>query len=830
MRERIIRIGVLSVVFVLALHISSVFLNRGNEGTTADMAMATLPTISFVTEGKKVNLLAGHINEMNIPAMRDTITPLDKDGKVQGIVNVYEKEIDSLDYEVYSLDGEEKFLKKSGVPVEKSTEFSIGKALQEEQEGVLKITLHLENEQEIYYYTRVVSSKKLHIKECIDYAKMLHTNMLEGTNDDVVKKAMEANASGDNTTLQHVDIHSDLEHSMWGDLSPKLVSEVQYKILETKSAYTSILLSYQVKCVGDNNDEEFYDVEEFFRIRYADEEYYLFDYERQLQEIFDGSKVVLMSKGINLGMTTSDTQYKVNQEGSVVAFVQNKELWCYDKEEDEFSLVFSFAESESEDIRNRFQNHSVKILSMEDNGNITFGVYGYMNRGPHEGESGVTIYYFNLSQNFVEEKAFVPSNQSQQRIEDELGELAYYNHEANVLYLLAEGTLYKIYLKTGQQEILLENLKEGQYVSSGDGHQIAYCKDETGTQVEVLNFLKESTKSIYVQEGEIIHPLGFVFEDFVYGVSRRSDVGKNSSGEEISVMYKVEIRDGANEVVKVYQMDGTYILGATVEGNMIALERASKEGDVYSKISKDYITNNEGNAGRVTLQSYWTNLKETQFRLVFDEGIKNKKANVLKPKQVLSEKGTKLALEHTSDEKMYAVYGIGKLVGLYSDAGSAIQKAKEVSGLVLSPKQKYVWEDGNRVAWYRNFEMRSFVSQEGETALEASVRAILSYQGKNVDVKKQMQSKSAFQVFAENIDGEAIQFKECSVQDMRYLIEKGTPVIAMTGGKDAIVLVGYDAKTVTYIEPHSGAILIKDFAIVDEMMKASGHTFFGYVN
>ena len=829
MKERVIRSVVLTIVFILALNISSLLINRDSTSMTADMDSATLPTVSFCLNNLEVNLLAGHVNEMNIGAVRDTITPLDENGNVQVNINAYDEEITSAAYEVCTLDGAEKLLAEEQLEIQPTMTLSVGNVLEEEEEAVLKMTLFLE-EQPVYYYTRVIPEESLYAEECLEFAQSLHNSMLEGSNTDVIKKVIESNASGDNTTLQHVTIHSDLEHATWGGLRPEVVGQVRYDIQESKEAYSSILLSYRVQCEGDNNPDELYDVHEFFRVRYVDGEFYLLTYDRQLQEVFDGSKVVLMSKGINLGFATEDVQYKVNQEGTILSFVQNNELWSYNKNEDEFALVFSFANAENNDIRNYFDDHSIRILSMEENGNITFGVYGYMNRGEHEGESGAAIYYFRLAQNTVEEKVFIPSDQSSVMIEEKLGELAYYNNEADILYLLAEGTLYKIQLESQEQEILLSGLKEEQYVSSDDGHQIAYQKNETGTEVEVLNFLDGSTRIITVEEGEAIQPLGFVLGDFVYGVYRPQDIGKASSGEAVKAMYKIEIRDAQNEIVKTYQVDGTYITDAMIDGNMITLERAVKNGETYSKVSEDYITNNEEKVSSVVLKSYWTNLKETQYRFVFEDGIQNKKAIVLRPKHVLFEKDTELVFTHGSEKELYAVYGLGRLIGLYAEAGDAIQKADEVSGVVISPEQRYVWEDGNRVAWYRNFEMGAFTAGSGESTLAASVRAVLAYEGKDVDAQAELQSKTAFAVMNENVDGEAVLFQGCSAKDMFYLIDKGTPVIAMTGSSSAIVLIGYDAVSVTYIEPGNGAVRIRNIEVVDEMTEISGNTFIGYIN
>ena len=65
---------------------------------------------------------------------------------------------------------------------------------------------------------------------------------------------------------------------------------------------------------------------------------------------------------------------------------------------------------------------------------------------------------------------------------------------------------------------------------------------------------------------------------------------------------------------------------------------------------------------------------------------------------------------------------------------------------------------------------------------------------------------------------------------MRYLIDKGIPVLAMTGSKKAVVLVGYDAQTVTYVEPGKRVARSAKFSNFDSMIQGSGSTFFAYLN
>ena len=829
MKERVIRIGVLVIVFILALTGFSLYLNRGNAKMTADMGAATLPTVSFEAEGYEMNLLAGYVQEMDVPAMRDTITPLSEDGSVTLQIQPHDRSVTSLTYTVYGSDGKEKLLVKQEKEVAESVTVRVGDILAENQEGILQLQLHFDEGKSAYYYTRVIKPQNAQFAGCMEFIKTLHTNMLENTETDEVKKVMEPNGQGDNTTLQHVTIHSDMDHVTWGELHPEVVGEVCARVQKVKEAYTSVQLRYRVKCVGEHDAEELYRVKEFFKVRCVDGKYYLLAYDRTMEEVFDGSNGVLTSKGITLGVTGQDVQYKVNQEGTIVAFVQADELWSYHKEENEFALIFGFSDSEKDDIRNHFDEHSVRILSMEENGNLTFAVYGYMNRGRHEGESGAAIYYFHLKENTVEEKAFLPGSGPRAVIEKELGKPAYYNDEKNVLYVMSGDTLYKVDLESDEISVLLSGLHAGAYVSSDDGHLLAYQNPGDAAEAIVMDFATDLKQSVRVLDGEVIKPLGFIQNDFVYGTARIEDAGKTASGEETLGMYKLEIRDSDGAIVKTYQADGTYILDTSFKANMITLKCGVKSDGVYRQSGEDYITNNEEKTSNVSLQSYWSDRKETQMRLVFGDGMEHKKAKVLRPGQVLFERDTTLTFEEQTKGNYYSAFGLGELVGVYEEAGEALEAAKAVFGVVISPKQNYVWEDGNRVSWYRNFEMGAFRAGAGESTLAACIRAVLKYAGTDVDAASELTTKSALEVLNEYCGGEAVQLEGCSSADMRYLIDKGTPVIAMTGSSDAIVLIGYDAKTVTYIEPNSGGIRSGSIETVDALTDGSGNTFLGYV-
>lgn len=113
----------------------------------------------------------------------------------------------------------------------------------------------------------------------------------------VWEAAIEPNGEGDNSTFSHVTIHSNYDHVTWGGLAPQVTGEERWKILETNTAYTSVLLEYEVNCIGEENETDLYTVKEFFRVRMAQGIMYLLNYDRRMEQVFDGAGRCWMRRG-----------------------------------------------------------------------------------------------------------------------------------------------------------------------------------------------------------------------------------------------------------------------------------------------------------------------------------------------------------------------------------------------------------------------------------------------------------------------------------------------------------------------------------------------------
>ena len=88
-----------------------------------------------------------------------------------------------------------------------------------------------------------------------------------------------------------------------------------------------------------------------------------------------------------------------------------------------------------------------------------------MNRGVHEGYSGVCVYHYNSDRNVVEEKVFIPSTESYEFLKEDLGTLTYVNKN-NQLFLLFAQKLYQVDIETGTSQVLEEGIKQNHFVVS----------------------------------------------------------------------------------------------------------------------------------------------------------------------------------------------------------------------------------------------------------------------------------------------------------------------------------------------------------------------------
>ncbi len=808
-KKRIIKAGVLIAVFLMAVLISSLIINRGNDDAKVDLGDPTLPRISFMVKGEEINHLQGYVNEMNVSAMRDTITPIEKNGNLEMLIEADGNTISGIFYDVYSLDGQKVYA--SGTVkefTEEAATLKLSKALKKTQmEAVLRVGLQLKD-RSVYFYTRIIRPTDIYVAECLEHAKKFHEGTFAGKNDnEIVTKDLIIDNSQQTYDYQHVTLSSDVDKVTWGKMKPEIIGDVEWNVQEANSVYTSLLATYQVSASDEKSETDIFNVKEFYRVRYTEDTVYLQNFDRTINQVFDGKSSSFVQDGIRLGIVPQNIPVVKNE--TAIAFVTGQDLWSYNVKENKIALVFSFANREGHDKRGQYDQHDVKIIDQDQKGNLVFAVYGYMNRGKHEGEVGADIYYYDAEKNMVQEKAFIPSDKSFVMAQEELGEMVYYDQEHLLLYVLAGRKLLQADLEKNKQKILEENIEDGQYVVSEDNHLFAFLKTESSGKkesIKVMNLRKSSEISIEAENGEHIKPLGFIDGDFIYGVQKVEDQAKLMTGDIISPMYELRIVDSTGKVVKQYSEQDVYITAISINGDQVTVNRVKKSDGQYVETEADYISSSKEKPKKEeAVGLYYTEDRGNQcFVKVNRVQLKNT-VKILRPKQIYSNRNVTIEKNSKAVEEQFYVYGLGTLQGIYKKAGEAVQKAEQVAGVVVSERQSYIWQKGNRLLAC-DTQTEEFKKKEGQSSLEAC------------------------EAFMEKADGVKTDLTGCRLDQIFYVVNLGKPVIAIKDKDHAVLITGYDLERVYYIDPDDGS---EHGVYVDEMeedMEAQGNIYIGYLD
>ena len=416
--KKIIRKGaVLLVLFVVVVAGSALLMNSQSTDNRSDMNDATLPEVMVKIGSTQANKMYGYKQVMQTDFMRGSITPLDTTKKLTFEINPYSDSVTGLAYEVRTSDGSKVMENRKIKNLTKeengylSAEIEIGSDLRMNQEYSMQITLDT-SEGEVYYYTRVVSRSQLNTESYLQFVKDFSTKCLDKEQADTLTGYLEAEDTSGGTNFNNITINSGLSNISWGSLSPKLYMEGVPLIDDINETTASITLEYQISAEDDEGKTEIYDVTEFYRMRYTETRILLLDFRRSASKVFNPSQTVVSDAGILLGVRDKNVTYSTNDDGTIVAFEQGGDLWSYAPAGGKITRIFSFRKEKNNDSRYVRKEHDIKIIRVSDNGDVDFVLYGYMNRGIHEGYSGVCVYHYNSDRNVVEEKVFIPSTES----------------------------------------------------------------------------------------------------------------------------------------------------------------------------------------------------------------------------------------------------------------------------------------------------------------------------------------------------------------------------------------------------------------------------------
>lgn len=837
MKKIIIKIITIIIAFLLGIVCMSFLFNKGNLDMTAHMAEATLPILYFEEDGVCENPVYGYTSEVDASCIHGSIVPLDGERLLHIALEKYNAEIQSVSYEVRSIDMERLIQNGELEKPEESGQYlrgtiKIKDLLEDSEEYLLAFHVKLKNYEDVQYFVRIKNSSRELVEACTRFATDFHNATLDPDNTYPITQYLETDTAKKSNSLARVDIHSRYKSVIWDGMPVKEIQEPVLTYLELEDDVVSLELNYQVAYQNENNENEKYQVKDYFRIRQTNMRMYLLDYERTAERIFFSDNQVFTKNSLNLGIQWKDIPYLSNEEGSVVNFVVSGELWSYDVAQNKLSKVFSF--KNGNDKRGLHDEFEIQLIHMEDSGSMNFIVKGYMNRGRHEGETGVMVMRYDSLTNTTEELLYIKSASCADILVKTIGELLYISYD-DKMYLSYAGDVYTIDLNVKSVETLTENLPAENYLISKDGDMIAWRHGEDrflSTQITTMD-LKNGIRHIYTaDEGEYLRPLGFSGNDFIYGVCAGSDVAEDYAGNTFFPMYRVKIMNNQGEPLRDfdYLSKGKYVVSATVQNNRIDLQCVQKNADgTYTETLSEAITSTgEDKTSAITLSAKKDDVKKEEQVFSFEIPADGK-MKLITPKQVLFEDNRTLSIDK-EPESDFCAYAKGHVLGVYTELRKAIAAAYDDMGVVTDESGHIVWKRGDR----KNRAVLELANgtepAEAQNSLEGSLRLLLEQEGIYADVRSALDDgKSPYQILKQNSKKEPENFTGCNLSSVLYYVSEGSYVLAMTDANSAEIIVGYDAQNIYVLDALSGQMTKLGQKDAATKYEASGNVFFSFL-
>lgn len=839
MKKTIIRIAVCVVVFLASALIIGSIMNQGHNNMTMEMAPATLPMITMESGGVACNELHGNTVEMDVAYQKDCITLLGEGRQANFTVDTFGREITGISTEVRSIDGS-RLIENSEVTGWKANgkSFSVSLTLKDlidtNTQYSLTLILELEGEQKVYYYTTILWNDDVHISEILEFATDFHGKLYDKEVAKELTKYLEPNSKlTDNGTFHKVNIHSSFQQITWGSLEPVQEDAASIRLTQISGNVASLLMDFVVS-TGEGKNKIYYNVEEYYRVRYTSERMYLLDYERTMTQIPDTTRMYANDK-ILLGITDENVDMMESADGNTVVFSDMGQLLSYNAATNGLTVIFSFYDKDNADRRTLYDNHGIKILDVDEGGNVKFAVYGYMNRGRHEGETGIQIISYDNSLNTIKEEVYIPYSKSYAVLKDEMEQLLYRNRQQHVYFFLENG-VYDVDLENRSAEQLV-SIRQDDSLQVSENHEIIVWQEgddiNHSNQLNVRNLNTGEQTVIRAEDGEAIRPLGFMGEDIIYGVARESDIRTENSGQIFYPMYKVCISNSSGNNLKEYGQDGIYIVDCAIEGNQITLSRIQRsENGSYQEILNDQIMNNvEEEPGQNKVVTADIDIYERYVQIQTKTTIDTRTIKVLNPKEVVFEGGRELTLDAVSEVSRYYVYNAYGVQGIYSAPGKAVKEAYDSAGVVANDRGITVWLKGNRVSRNQIMAIKEESVTDQKNSLTVCLDNILRHAGITRNTEYDLaQGKTAIQILEENMTGvQVLDLSGCSLDAVLYYVNQDIPVLAILEDGEAVLVTGFNEFNVVIMEPSTGKLYKKGMNDATTWFAENGNHFISYM-
>lgn len=855
----LIKLAVGIIIFIVAVGFFNKFKNKDYENLAAEMKDAYLPFAYIKYDDIYINAMHGYTSPVDTTLLRESITPVDESKKVYVIVEDKTDFGESYSYELRSIAGDS--LIEDGKPIienldgnTKSLEINITMDIQPDMEYMLIVKIENNEEITARYYTRIVLNNNYHANLLLRFVNDMHELTFDT---DVYKedsplyqfqKDYNGSYQGmlEDYGLGHVNLSSSYEAITWNGLKPMIITSIIPTIKEIDSYYAVIELEYKMMTNSLEDVSSYYTTKEFYQVSYNEGDIRLLNFDRYVDEYFGRNDVDSLNNVYEIGIVSDPfPDYRFSSDNKKLAFVRNGQLWMYNYSKNQISLVYSFWLDDFENATNTYDNYDINIISMDDDANITFAVYGYMNRGVHEGKLGIGLYKFSADSLILDELLFVETNVPYEVMKNQLSKLTYYDG-TNFFFTLG-NKVTRIDIEKEEISYLVDGVSANSIYASANMEVIAYNTSDIQTEnnkIVLINLKTGNSYDITSKANECLICYGFKDSDLIYGISEvgDKDIIKDMKSFESTRLLddnkdtipatKVCIIDENGEKIKEYKKDDFYIAQVEIETDLLYLTRCKKQEGSFVSASDDFITfkADDENPG---IRTEFRTSNEGFYKLYFTvpEGIYlTYKPNLNITKSNISSKSLEMVVSIPNDGANYMVYDNLGLAKIYEVAGDAINYAVLISGIVISKNGEVVYrqkeaEEYNTIA--------SAIFHQSSRSIDASLYdclyMVLNYQGADVTYNNLKELTDAVEILDTYGRYEGADITGLDLGLVLSYVGNSIPVISRITDGRYVLIVSYNSVDIRYYDPVIDEEVVTSREEYERMMEQAGSVMYSYI-
>lgn len=774
MKNLVYRAIALFLIFIAAISAYLYFGRQGEktpERVFSEMETRKLPGVWIHTMGRQMNYMRPYTTIPGINVTYDTLTLLPADRKLILTVEPSSSEIKSISYEVRTADLAD-LIERTDI-----TDYSVGEEnisltlplqnlLKEGQEYRLDLCISFGDETKAHYYSKIMFGNEELAKSMVDLATAFSEKNFDYESARENTTYLESDSTGDNSSLAKVNLKSSYDMLTYNRLKLNVVGEKDVRLTGFDGHMGTISIRFTAQRDLGNNQSEWYDIFESFTLRQGPERLYMMDYTRTMNEWFRGENSLEKDR-IVLGIAEPErTSSKSSPSLRFEAFVANRDLFLLDTSEGVLKNIFTFRSESSRGMASNDYKYDVKILRVEDNGDVMFMVFGHMIGGEHEGELGISVNRFRFSENAVSEQTFIPISTTYEEIKQGVDTLTHLSKD-HILYLKIEDSVFGIDVNTNDYVTIAGELKDHQMGVSQSKTNFAWqgTKDEQGSEILYHMDLETGEKNqISAPVNELLRVEGFVGEDMIISAVDRNEIWLNNNKVMRVPAKAIRIIDGDQNIIKEYDRSPDYLNNIYIEEDRIHMDLLMKSGEsAFSTVGKDTIVSTVGEeADSGDFVGYFATEEKAR---VYYVQIQNPLQQIKKTEstnRISYEQSATINIAVSQSGKKYTAIGQGKLLGNFDDIRDAVNTAYESMGLVvLNGKRLYLRADTSSA---RNLKLSDY------------------------DIPKMMEDRE---------NDKLLDLRGITLKQALYYVSNYMPVLTFSDAGTPLIIYAYDRTHIT---------------------------------